>query len=138
MHSRRDLLLVSSLLILGACNDYPEYEDVGDVCVYAREVEGQDRLLVYAQVHGCSGDHKGAYVKCTVTVDGQSAHIETVYKDGKDPDDACIGPLEGSCEAVVEPGEYTLEFAGQHQPITVPGGEHVCFGIDPSTGTDAG
>lgn len=128
-------LPTATLLLLAACTNYPEIEDSANVCVYA---EGQDRLVAYAQINNCAGDHKGAYLKCTITVDGQNALIETVFKDGKDPNHGCVGPIEGTCEAVVPPGDYTLEFDGDERMIVVPGGTHVCFGADPSTGTDGG
>lgn len=135
MSCRLELLFVSSFLVLAACN-YPKIEDHGDVCVYASEEDGQNRLQVRAQGYGCTSDHKGAYLKCTITVDGQHAHIETVFKDGKDPNDACAPPVEGTCEVVVEPGDYTLEFDGEQQMIAVPGGDHVCFGIPFDTDTE--
>jgi hypothetical protein len=128
--------LAASVLLLAACNTYPEMEDVADVCVYAREIDGQNRLLAYARINNCAADHKGAYLKCTITVTEQDAHIQTVYKDGKDPNHACHGPLEGSCEAIVEPGDYALAYDGDQQSITVPGGDYVCFGADPNTGTE--
>lgn len=134
MAARFALPLVSSFLILSSC--YEKVENHGDVCVYASEEDGQSRLQVRARGDGCTSDHKGAYLKCTITVDGQSAYIETVFKDGKDPNHACAPPVEGMCEVVVEPGDYTLEFDGEQQMIEVPGGERVCFGFPLDTGTE--
>jgi hypothetical protein len=136
MTRRLDLLVVSALMLLGAC--YSKEEDTGDVCVYTSEEDGQNLLRVHAQGPGCTGDHRGAYLKCTITVDGLNAHIETVFKDGRDPNDACAGPVEATCEVVVEPGTYTLDFDGDELAIAVPEdeGEHVCFGPDFGTGTD--
>lgn len=134
MHRRLCLLFVSSFLILGAC--YHKEEDGAEVCVYTTEVNGQNVLRAYAWGYPCAGDHRGAYLRCTITADGLDAHITTVFKNGKDPNDACAGWLENSCEVAVEPGDYTLDFAGNERMITVPGGEHVCFGFDFNTGTE--
>jgi hypothetical protein len=131
---RFDLLVVSSFLIVGACN--PKIEDEADVCVFTTEVNGQNVLRVRAEGFLGAGDHRGAYLKCTVTVSGLDAHIETIAKTGKDPNDAGGGPLNASCEVAVEPGDYTLDYDGEERMITVPGGEHVCFGFDFNTGTD--
>jgi hypothetical protein len=105
--------------------------------VYTLEENGQSRLRVRARGYDCASDHKGAYLKCTITVDGFSAHIETVFKDGKDPNHACASPVEGTCEVVVEPGDYTLDFADEEQVLSVPDGVHVCFGgaVDVATDT---
>jgi hypothetical protein len=137
MTYRIDLLVVSSLLIFGAC--YQKVEDHGDVCVFTTtEPNGQNILRVRAQTDDAGWDYKGAYLKCTITVSGLEAHIETVFKDGKDPNDLAAAPLEGSCEVAVEPGDYTLDFDGEELFISVPGGEHVCFGYDFSTNDGAG
>jgi hypothetical protein len=63
-------------------------------------------------------------------VDGSTAHIQTVFQDGKDPDDSCRGPLETSCEVSVEPGSYIHAFDGDDRSIVVPGGEPACFSYD--------
>lgn len=120
------LVAVSALMLLGAC--YSKVEDYGMVCAYTLEENGQSRLRVHASDNGCAGDHRGAYLKCTITVDGHNAHIETVFKDGRDPNDACVSGPEATCEVVVAPGDYTLDFDGEEQMLSVPDGEHVCFG----------
>ena len=125
-------LLHSSIGLFGlslACHRYPEIIDDADVCVTAIEADGEHTLFVEAQSNGCEVDHKGASLECTISVDGSTAHIQTVFQDGKDPDHSCPGPLMTSCEVTVEPGSYTLEFDGEQLPIVVPGGE-ACFGPD--------
>jgi hypothetical protein len=121
-------LFVSSFLLLGAC--YEKVEDVADVCVYTTAATGQNVLKVLVQGFDGAGDHRGAYLKCTITVSGLDAHIDTVFKDGRDPNHALGGELHNECEVVVEPGDYTIDFAGDERMITVPGDEHVCFGYD--------
>jgi hypothetical protein len=128
MAARFALPLVSSFLILSSC--YDKIEDEADVCVYTTAVTGQNVLKVLVQGFDGAGDHRGAYLRCTITVSGFDAHIDTVFKDGKDPNDALGPALHNSCEVVVEPGDYTLDFAGDERMITVPGDEHVCFGYD--------
>jgi hypothetical protein len=128
MVRRLNLLLASSLVIQAACDE--KIEDEGDVCVYTTAVTGENVLRVLVQGFEGAGDHKGAYLRCTITVDGHHAHIDTVFKDGRDPNHA-LGPgLSNECEVVVEPGEYTIDFAGDEQMLGVPGDEHICFGYD--------
>jgi hypothetical protein len=131
--------LVSSFtfatLLLG-CQQYPEIIDEDRVCVSVQEVDGQLRLFVEADSGGCAADHEGASLECTISVDGQLAHIETVFQDGKDPDDSCAGPLETTCAVDVEPGTYTVEYADEQYDLVVPGGERICIpgGGDGETG----
>ena len=61
---------------------------------------------------------------------GFDAHIDTVFKDGKDPNDALGPALENSCEVAVPPGKYALTFADGNRALTVPGDDYVCFGVD--------
>jgi len=124
-------VMVCSIGLLGlslACQRYPEIIDDAQVCVTPIEDDGQHTLLVEAQSNGREADHKGASLECTISVDGSTAHIQTVFQDGKDPDHSCQGPLMTICEVTVEPGSYTLEFGGEQLPIVVPGGEQACFG----------
>lgn len=125
---RHLLLSLAALLPLGC--SYPETIDEDVVCVSIQALGGdQYRLLVEAQSGDhCAADHKGASLECTITVDDQLAHIETVFQDGKDPNDACAGPLETSCSVDVEAATYTLEYAGDQIGYFVPGGERVCIG----------
>jgi hypothetical protein len=115
----------------GACK-FHEIEDEANVCVYA----GESVLRVHASSFGCESDHRNAYLECTITVDGEDALVETVFKDGHDPNDACAPPLETTCEVTVTPGDYTLHFGDEQQSITVPDGGHACFGY--AVGTDTG
>lgn len=87
-------------------------------CQYP-EVVDQDGVCVSIQ---------GASLECTITVDGQLAHIETVFQDGKDPNDGCAGPLETTCVVDVEPGTYTIEYADEQIGFFVPGGQRFCIG----------
>ena len=129
MTCRLDLAVVASLVILSSC--YEKIEDEADVCVLATNVaSGQNFLQVRVQGFDGAGDHRGAYLRCTITVSGLDAHIDTVFKDGKDPNDALGPALYNSCEVAVPPGEYTLDFADDERMITVPGGDYVCFGVD--------
>jgi hypothetical protein len=125
MHCRSFTLIALSVFTLGCPS--PEVIDQGSACVSTYELDGQQRLLVEANSGDCASDHKGASFECTITSDGMTAHIETVFQDGKDPNAACPGPLETSCEIDVEPGTYTLEFAGEQRMIVVPDGEQTCF-----------
>jgi hypothetical protein len=128
------LALAPSVLVLG-CTSPDEVIDYGTACVSTHEVGGQQRLLVEASSGDCASDHKGASFECTVVTDGLTAHIETVFQDGKDPNSGCAGPLETTCEVDVEPGTYMLEFGGEQRMILVPGGERTCFG-DPLGDTE--
>lgn len=128
----RSLLWIGLLGLSLACHRYPEVIDYAAVCVSAIEVDGQHKLFVEADSFGCEADHKGASLECTISVDGSTAHIQTVLQDGKDPDHSCQGALETTCEVTVEPGDYTLEFGDDHLPIVVPGGE-ACFSYDMDT-----
>jgi len=133
--SRPALSFTIVALLLG-CQQYPEIIDGERVCVSVEELDGQYRLFVEANSGDCAADHKGASLECTISVDAQHAHIETIFQDGKDPDDACAGPLETTCEVDVEPGTYTLEYAGEQHEIVVPAGERTCIpgGGDGETG----
>ncbi|HLT36831.1 MAG TPA: hypothetical protein VK034_11105 [Enhygromyxa sp.] len=120
---------MSAALSIGC--QYPELVDHGYVCVSTAEIDGQHRLTVAVQSEdSCVADYKGASLECTVGVDGSSVAIMTIFKDGKDPDSGCLGPLETRCEVDVEPGSYTLEFDDETLTIDVPGGEQACFGYD--------
>jgi hypothetical protein len=124
---RRLVLSFIPLVLLGC--QYPEVIDEDRVCVSIQEVEGQYRLFVEAESGDyCAADHKGASLECTITVDGQLAHIETVFQDGKDPNDGCAGPLETTCVVDVEPGTYTIEYADEQIGFFVPGGQRFCVG----------
>lgn len=126
----RRAVWLTSLVLLGCSQD--EQIDYGGVCI-----EAQDHaLVVEASSHDCAADHRGASFECSITFDGMTATIGTVFVDGKDPDDSCAGSLETTCEATVTPGTYTLEFAGEQGQIEVPGGARICFpgGFDETGG----
>ena len=123
------------LVVLVGCQQYPEISDYGQLCVSAQEVDGEHRLVVDANSGDCAGDHEGASFECSITADGLVAQVETVFQDGKDPNDACNGALETTCEVTVEAGTYTIEFAGEQRALIVPGGEPTCF-PEGSSGTD--
>lgn len=131
MTCQRVFLMVCLVALSSACK-FQEIEDEANVCVFA----GESVLRVRASSYGCESDHRRAYLKCTITVDGLDANVETVFKDGHDPNDACARPLEATCEVTVAPGDYTLHFGDEEQSITVPDGEHACFGY--AVGTDTG
>src|SRR5690606_28748946 len=91
--------------------------------------DGQYRLLVEVDSgNQCARDHKGASLECTITVDEQLVHIETVFQDGKDPNDGCAGPLETTCTVDLEPETYTIEYADEQYGYFVPGGQRFCIG----------
>jgi hypothetical protein len=127
MNMRLTTLPALAVLLLG-CSPFEEVVDYGSACVSTEEVAGQQRLIVQASSADCASDHEGASFECTITVEGNTAHIETVFQEGKDPNSACADPLETTCEVDVEPGTYTLSFRDEQQMITVPGGEQTCFG----------
>lgn len=113
-------------LLLG-CQQYPEISDYGVVCVTAEQSGDQHRLVVEASSADCASDHEGASFECSITTDGFAAHIGTVFQDGKDPNDACASALETICEIEVEPGTYTLQFAGEEYELEVPSQNRVCI-----------
>jgi hypothetical protein len=114
-------------LLLG-CQQYPEIEDYGGLCVRAEQGGDKHLLVVLADSHDCASDHEGATFECSISIDGSHAHVETVFQDGKDPNDACAQSLQTMCQVEVEPGTYTIEFAGDDtQMITVPSDEVVCL-----------
>lgn len=119
--------------VLFGCQQYPEIADHGQVCVTAEETNGEYRLLVEANSQDCAGDHEGASFECTITTDGASALIETVFQDGKDPNSACNGALETTCEAEVDVGTHAVEFAGEQYEIEVPSDGSVCI-LEAATG----
>lgn len=127
--------LTLALLVLLAGCPYPEQIDYGAVCVSAKQNGDQHVLVVDASSGDCASDHKGASFECTITSDGSTAHIETVFRDGKDPNDACAPPLETTCEVAVEPGTHTLVFADEQHEFEVPSNSRICFpgGFDHST-----
>ena len=109
-------LKLTLLALLVGCTN-PEEIDYGAVCVTAEQSGDQHRLVVEASSRDCASDHKGASFECTISADGNTAHIETVFQDGKDPNAACFGPLLTTCEVEVEPGTYTLEFADEQYEL---------------------
>jgi hypothetical protein len=125
MNFRVSILPTLAVLLLGCSS--PEIIDDAQVCVSTDELDGQLRLIVDASGNACAADHKGASFECTITTDGFDAHVETVFQDGKDPNDACIGPIMTTCEVLVEPGTYTIEFDGEEVVIVVPDGDQACF-----------
>ncbi|HLT39104.1 MAG TPA: hypothetical protein VK034_22625 [Enhygromyxa sp.] len=119
--------MLTLLPFVVGCQQYPEIADYGVVCVTAEQSGDQHRLVVDANSSDCASDHEGASFECSISTDGLVAHIETVFQDGKDPNDACAEPLETTCEIEVEPGSYTLEFAGEQYQLEVPGAGRVCI-----------
>lgn len=118
-------LLLSPVVLL-AC--YPEHGDYGGVCVTAEQDGDKHVLVVTADSLDCASDHKGASFECSISVDGSAAHVETTFKDGKDPNDACANSLIATCEIAVEPGTYTIEFADEDKSLAVPSDSVVCLG----------
>jgi hypothetical protein len=116
------------LIALLGCQQYPEIEDYGGVCVTAEQDGNKHFLVVVAGSQDCASDHKGASFECSISIDGDVAHIETVFRDGKDPNDACADQLETACQIEVEPGQYTLEFADEDVfGLDVPSDEEICL-----------
>jgi hypothetical protein len=107
---------------------YPEEFNEGGVCVSSETRGDQLLLVVEASSRDCASDHKGANFECSITTDGATATVKTVFEDGKDPNDACAGPLRTTCEVVVEAGSYTIEFADEQGLIMVPDGTPLCLG----------
>ena len=63
-------------------------------------------------------------------MDGDVAHIETLFQDGKDPNDACADQLKTTCQIEVEPGKYMIEFAGEDlYGLDVPSDEELCLAV---------
>ena len=110
---------VLGAIVLIGCAE-PMY-DHGTICAVA----GADSVEVTAYV-SCGSDHEGATLECTATETGSTVLVETVFKDGKDPNDGCAPALTASCGAAVEPGEITVAFAGEEWPLTVPDGGTIC------------
>lgn len=110
-----------------ACTEI-EY-DRGHVCVEVDELaDGRVRLLGTAESDDCAADHRGASFECSISLDGTLAHIDTEYRAGRDPDSFCAGPIVTTCAVEVpDPGDYTLEFAGERETITVPSEQTICL-----------
>lgn len=120
------MLLALPLPLALGC--YPEVIDEDQVCVSIEENADQYRLFVEAESGDhCARDHRGASLECTITMDGQLVLIETVFQDGKDPNDGCAGPLQTTCEVDLEAGTYTVEYADKQYGYHVPGGERFCI-----------
>lgn len=124
---RARLFALVLVLLPGCKDDYPEVMDYGRVCVTAVEEAGGHVLSVDASSQDCAGDHRGAMFECSITVEGTRALIETVFRDGDDPNLACAAPLEARCEAEVGPGTFTLAFADEEWELTVPSDDRVCI-----------
>lgn len=120
-------LRFSPVVLLAACL-YPEQSDYGGVCVTAKQDGDKHVLVITADSLDCASDHKGASFECSISVDGSHAHVETTFKDGKDPNHACANSLMTTCEVEVEPGSYTIEFADEDSTLEVPSAEVVCLG----------
>jgi hypothetical protein len=128
------------IMLLVACEHFPEVLDQGRVCASAVESDGVHILVVEASSLDCASDHKGATFDCSIAVDGLVVTVHTKFRDGKDPDSGCASPLRDTCEIVLEPGTYTLEFGDQMETMVVPSGEDVCIperdpGLASSSGT---
>jgi len=133
-----------ALLLLAACastqtDDNEDTDDTNSSTEYPYEFEEQANyglvcatpvpggIEVEASSDDCAGDHDGATFACTVSADGSTLHIETVFQDGRDPDDGCAPPLETSCSASAPDGEYTVEFGSESYPLSIPSGGTVCL-----------
>ncbi|MFO7562748.1 MAG: hypothetical protein R6X02_08920 [Enhygromyxa sp.] len=123
----RHCLEPTLLLLLVGCQQYPEQLDYGVVCVSAEQSGGQHRLVVEANSADCASDHEGASFECSISAEGSAVQIETVFRDGKDPNDACAPALEATCELEVEAGTFSLEFAGEQYELEVPSQNRVCI-----------
>ena len=121
---RNRLVVFFPIALLGC---YPEVIDGDRVCVVAEEVDGQHRLVAQAFSDGCESDHEGASLECSIESEGFDAHIQTVFRDGKDPNHACAEPLVTTCTLDVEPGTHTLHYAGDEIALDVPSDAEVCL-----------
>jgi hypothetical protein len=113
--------------VLVGCADYPEQLDYGQVCVSAQQVDDKSRVLVEANSRDCASDHRGATFDCSVEVLEFTIDVETRFMDGKDPNDACALPLTATCEAIVDPGTYTLVFGGERRTLEAPSQDTICI-----------
>ena len=84
-------------------------------------------LVAEADSRDCAADHRGASYACSLEVDGATVRVTTLFQDGRDPDDACAGPLTATCEAEVEAQGYRVEFNGQDQQVIVPLPDEICL-----------
>lgn len=129
------LIPVVVLSLSSSCTEYPEEIDRGAVCLSAGDQpDGEARVSVRANSKDCSADHEGASFRCSISVDGDRLHVETVFQDGKDHKDSCGGSLTAHCEVVVPAGTYTIEFDGMTEQFEVPDGDEVC--LPPGTEPD--
>jgi hypothetical protein len=125
MSPTKALLLSLALGPLGAC--YGPIDEVS-ICI----LPSSDRAVVRASA-GCAADHKGARISCSISKTGMQLEVSIDGREGKDPDDACKGDLQTTCES--EPladGEYTLHFGDQELPLTIPNESAFCS--DTTTG----
>jgi hypothetical protein len=112
---------------LFGCQRYPELIDYGRVCVTAEQIGDQHRVVVEANSEDCAADHDGATLACSINSDAAKVQIETVFQDGKDPNDGCGGPLTATCTLEVEPGTYTMAFGDEQAELTVPSNDRLCL-----------
>jgi len=124
-------VIILAGLTISACMQYPEQVDVGAVCVSADDTgDGDVQVTVRASSLDCSSDHKGASFDCSISADGMTLLVETHFQDGKDPNGGCAPARKASCDVLVPPGTYTVEFDGDAQELEVPGGDEVCLPPD--------
>lgn len=112
----RPLRWLALLVMLPGCAE--ERVDEAAICF----ASATDRLEVQVS-WSCASDHRGAELSCEVTLEDDGAlRVESVFVDGKDPNDACAEPLTAECSSPpLEDGSYEVRYGEETFAVMVPG-----------------
>lgn len=101
---------------LAGCSE--ERVDEAQMCF----VSATDRLVVEVS-WPCASDHRGAELSCEMTLEDDGAlRVESVFVDGRDPNDACAPPLGAECSSPpLDDGTYEVRYGDETFELTVPG-----------------
>jgi len=94
-----------------------EHVDEADLCFVSASEE-----IVVEVSWPCASDHRGAELSCDMEVEEDgTVRVESVFVEGRDPNDACAEPLVAECTSPpLEDGMHSVRHGDDTFEITVP------------------